>query len=162
MAMLRAMNGSATAERADREHQDDKTLSSYARTLSFTSSVTLRLVTAYVAIPLPSNYMKALVKGEGKQEGDIEEKLKCHCEQQSRCTEGYRASSPMKSPPYPYNGWDTKTNLGGVEDKRCRIEHAYLRIGHMCLGITERKAGDEREKSRRNRQMIEQEKNEWQ
>ena len=106
--------------------------------------------------------MKTLVKGEGKQEGDIEEKLKHHCKQQSRCTEGYRASTPMKSLPYPYNGWDTKTNLDGVEDKRCHIEHAYLRNGYMCLGITERKAGVEREKSRRNRQMIEQEKNKWQ
>jgi len=102
--------------------------------------------------------MKALVPGEGKQEGEIEEKLKHHCEQQSRCTEGYRASSPMKSLPYPYNGWDTKTSLDGVEDKRCRIEHTYLRIGHMCLGITESEAGVERKEGRSNRQMIEQEK----
>ena len=106
--------------------------------------------------------MKALAKGEGKQEGEIEEKLKHHCKQQSRCTEGYRASSPMKSPPYPYNGWDTKTSLDGVEDKRCRIEHAYLRNGHMCLGMTESKAGVERKEGRSNCQMIEQEKNQGQ
>lgn len=74
--------------------------------------------------------MKALPKGEGKQEGEIEEKLKHHCQQQSRCTEGYRASSPMKSLPYRYNGRDTETCLAEVEDIRCRIEHTYLRIGH--------------------------------
>ncbi len=64
----------------------------------------------------------------------------------------------MKSLPYPYNGWDTKTSLDGVEDKRCRIEHTYLRIGHMCLGMTESEAGGERKEGRSNRQMIEQEK----
>ena len=67
--------------------------------------------------------MKALAKGDEVEKGAIEEKLKHHREQQSRCTEDYRASSPMKSPPYPYNCWDTKNSLDGVEDKRCRIEH---------------------------------------
>jgi hypothetical protein len=101
--------------------------------------------------------MKALVNGERKQEGEIEEKLKHHCEQQSRCTESSRASSPMKSLPHPYNGWDTKTSFDGVEDIRCRIEHTYLRLRQICVGITESEAGGERKEGKSNRQMIEQE-----
>ena len=95
--------------------------------------------------------MKALVKGEGKQEGEIEEKLKHYCEPQSRCTEDYRASPPVKSLPYPYSGRGTENYLDGVEDKRCRIEHTDLRIGQMYLGITESEAGVERKEGRRNR-----------
>jgi hypothetical protein len=100
--------------------------------------------------------MKALAKGEEIQEGEIEEKLKHHCEQQSRCTEDYRATSPMKSLAYHYNGSDTKQSHDGVKDKPCCIEHTYLRNRNMCLGSTERKSGIEREEGKSNRQMIEQ------
>ena len=98
--------------------------------------------------------MKALAKGEGPQEDEIDEMIKHYCEKQSRYTEDDRASSPVKNFPYHYNNQGTETCQDGIEDKCCRIKYSYMRIRYPCPGFTEREIGIEWEEGRRNRQMI--------